>query len=126
MQRKRKSALKALDPAVVEWQQGAAENKAALSEKQKRDRKRVRLNMDVDAQLKAVIAEIASIEREDTSLSQAAAQWRISEEWRRCGRRSTRARSRRARHSSRGMYLYWRSGRGFWMIFSSTVMWAVR
>jgi hypothetical protein len=69
--RKRKSALN-LDPAVSAWQKGAAENRAALTEKQKRDRQRTRIYIDVDEELKAVIEAIAGRDGEDTSMSQAA------------------------------------------------------
>jgi hypothetical protein len=71
VERQRKGSLN-LDPAVVKWQSTAAENQAALTDKQKRDRARTRIYIDVDAGLKEVIEKIADIDHEDTSMSQAA------------------------------------------------------
>ncbi len=60
-----------LDPAVVEWQQTAARNMAALTKKQRRDRQRVRIRYDVPPWLKTAVEAVA---RElDTSDSQAGA-----------------------------------------------------
>lgn len=70
--RKRRGGLGRVDPAVEAWQQGAAENPATVSAKRKRDRARTRLHIDVDEKLKAALVALTGLEREDTSLSQAA------------------------------------------------------
>ena len=60
-----------VDPAVEKFRQQAATNQAALSGKQRRDRKRVRVMYDLPAEVKGAIEEIA--EEQKTSASQAAA-----------------------------------------------------
>lgn len=55
---KRKGGL-GVDPAVSSWQQGARTNKAALSKKAKRDRQRIRVEMDLPPELKARLVECA-------------------------------------------------------------------
>lgn len=61
-----------LDPAVARWQQNAATNPATVSKKQRRDRDRVRIYVDVDETLKAALEALAGWEREDSSMSQVA------------------------------------------------------
>jgi hypothetical protein len=70
-QRKRQGGLR-VDPAVAAFQRKAATNAAALSGKQKRDRKRVRVKYDLDPAIKAAVEQIAGVEHEDTSASQVA------------------------------------------------------
>lgn len=66
----RKGGLR-LDPAVVEWQQDAAPNVAALSKKERRDQERIRVKADLPPEVKrAVTAEAA---RQETSESQVVA-----------------------------------------------------
>ncbi len=60
-----------LDPAVVAFQKKAATNTAALTQKQRRERKRVRVMYDLAPEVKAAIASIAA--EQGTSASQAAA-----------------------------------------------------
>jgi hypothetical protein len=43
----RKGGLKNVDPAVREWQRGAATNEAALTNRQRYERARVRVRIDV-------------------------------------------------------------------------------
>lgn len=66
-ERKRVGGLN-LDPAVVEWRKQAAENRAALSGKQRRDRRRNRASYDLSPAVQAIVSQIAA--REDTSASQ--------------------------------------------------------
>ena len=61
------------DPDAENWVREAAENPAALSKKQKRDRARIRVKYDLDPALKIAIEKIANADHEDTSASQAAA-----------------------------------------------------
>ena len=65
----RKGGLK-VDPAVQAFRQQAAVNPATVTRKQKKDRARTRIHVDVDAALKGALEQIAGIERADTSLSQ--------------------------------------------------------
>lgn len=60
-----------VDPAVLDWQRSAATNAAALTKKQRQDRKRVRVKYDVSEELKRRIEEAAKAE--GTSASQLAA-----------------------------------------------------
>ena len=60
-----------LDPAVVEWQQTAARNMAALTKKQRKDRKRIRVRYDVPPWLKTAVEQAAEVL--ETSASQAGA-----------------------------------------------------
>lgn len=60
-----------IDPAVAAFQQKAAVNTAALTSKQRRDRKRVRVMYDLAPEVKGAIEKIA--EEQKTSASQAAA-----------------------------------------------------
>lgn len=60
--RDRVGGLKNLDPAVAAWQRGAATNQAALTTKQRYDRERVRVRLDVPPQV------AAGLEREATTL----------------------------------------------------------
>ena len=60
-----------VDPAVADWLKDAQTNKAALTKKQKRDMKRVRVKYDLDPKLKALIE--AKAKRVGTSASQLAA-----------------------------------------------------
>ncbi len=64
----RKGGLQGLDPAVQAWRKEAADNPAALTRKQKLDRKRTRVRYDVPQYLKDAVAEQA--ERISTSQSQ--------------------------------------------------------
>lgn len=70
MKRNRVGGLK-LDPAVLAWQKRAAENKSALTQKQKKDRQRVRVKYDLEPELKSRIEQAAAAE--GTSASQFAA-----------------------------------------------------
>ena len=65
--RERRGGLR-VDPAVAEWQRTAAENVAALSRKQRRDRRRVRVRLDMPPGLKERIE--AAAQAEGTSVSQ--------------------------------------------------------
>ena len=60
-----------VDPAVAQWQHGAATNVAALSGQQKADRARVRVKTDLPVAVKAAVA--AEAERLATSASQVVA-----------------------------------------------------
>ena len=62
-----------VDPAVRAFQKNAATNGAALTAKQRRERKRVRVNFDVPPEVKAALEKVADAEHEDTSMAQAAA-----------------------------------------------------
>lgn len=85
MARERKGGLN-VDPAVLSWQKAAATNKAALSKKQRADRKRVRVKYDLPPDLKDEITAIA--EAQESSASQVAGwllrwavgQWRAEDE----------------------------------------------
>jgi hypothetical protein len=66
-------ATQTIDPAVVQWVVAAAENKAALSKKQRQDRQRVRVKYDLPPWLKQSIEALANDDQFDTSASQAAA-----------------------------------------------------
>lgn len=67
MARERVGGLR-LDPAVAEWQRTAATNKAALTKKQRRDRERVRVRLDMSPGLKKRLEKAAA--EEGTSASQ--------------------------------------------------------
>lgn len=60
-----------VDPAVRDWQQSAATNRAALTKKQRKDRERIRVKYDMPPELKERIETAAASER--TSSSQLAA-----------------------------------------------------
>lgn len=60
-----------VDPAVADWLKDAQTNKAALTKKQKRDGKRIRVIYDLTPELKAAIETEAK--RQGTSASQLAA-----------------------------------------------------
>lgn len=60
-----------VDPAVADWLKDAQLNKAALTKKQKNDRKRLRVIYDLAPELKAAIE--AEAKRQGTSASQLAA-----------------------------------------------------
>ncbi len=60
-----------IDPAVADWLKDAQTNKAALTKKQKSDRKRVRVIYDLSPDLKQAIEVEAK--RQGTSASQLAA-----------------------------------------------------
>jgi hypothetical protein len=66
----RKGGLR-VDPAVQEWQEKAVTNVAALTRKQRYDRARVRVKLDVPAEVKAALEEHAG--ELETSGSQLAA-----------------------------------------------------
>ena len=59
-----------VDPAVADWLKDAQTNKAALTKKQKRDMKRVRVKYDLDPKLKTLIE--AKAKRVGTSAAQLA------------------------------------------------------
>ncbi len=59
------------DPAIAELLQGAVENRAALTRKQKRDRARSKATYDLPPALQRAVAVVAR--REDTSSSQVVA-----------------------------------------------------
>lgn len=67
----RRGGLQGVDPAVQQFMRGAATNPAALTPKQRRDRKRLRTIFDIEPELKAAIEHIA--DQESTSASQVAA-----------------------------------------------------
>ncbi len=70
-ERKRVGGLSKVDPAVAAWQTGAAENPATLTAKQKNDRKRIRIYVDITPELKGALEVIAGWKHgEDTSISQ--------------------------------------------------------
>ena len=60
----------AVDPAIRDWQRSAAENTAALTKKQRQDRKRTTAKYDVPSWLKDAVAEVA--QENETSASQMA------------------------------------------------------
>ncbi|MCD6344170.1 MAG: hypothetical protein J7M17_00990 [Anaerolineae bacterium] len=62
-----------VDPAVQAFQERAATNNAALTRKQRREQKRVRVNFDVPPEVKAALEKVADAEHEDTSMAQVAA-----------------------------------------------------
>jgi hypothetical protein len=64
----RKGGLQGLDPAVQQWRDEAAENTAALTQKQRQDRERTRIRYDVEQWLKQAVA--AEANRISTSQSQ--------------------------------------------------------
>ena len=67
--RRQRKKYSGLDPAVAGYlKKDAVENKAALTPKQKRDRKRKRVMYDIDPTVKEVVQLLAK--REDTSASQ--------------------------------------------------------
>ena len=68
MKDKRRIGGLGLDPAVAEWRKRAAENKAALTKKQRRDRARSRAHYDLSAELQQALQDVAK--QEDTSISQ--------------------------------------------------------
>ncbi len=72
--------LRQVDPAVRAFQQKAAVNPGALTAKQRRDRKRVRVMYDMDPEVKEAVEAIA--EEQGTSASQAAA---LLLAWAACG-----------------------------------------
>ena len=57
-----------VDPAVAEWQQGAAPNVAALTKKERRDRQRVRVKADLPVEVKTAVERVAG--EAETSESQ--------------------------------------------------------
>ena len=63
----RKGGLR-IDPSVREWLKNAAENPAALTAKQRRDRKRQRAIFDLPRDIQEVLRRVAR--KEDTSISQ--------------------------------------------------------
>lgn len=63
----RKGGLR-VDPAVAEWQQGAATNVAALTKKERRDRQRVRVKADLPVEVKTAVELVAG--EAETSESQ--------------------------------------------------------
>lgn len=67
----RRGGLQNVDPAVMEFMRGADTNPAALTAKQRRDRKRTRVMYDLDPEVKTAIEDIAKEQK--TSASQAAA-----------------------------------------------------
>jgi hypothetical protein len=69
MERKRQGGLR-IDPAVAAFQQQAAVNPATVTRKQRADRVRTRIHIDVDEVMKRALEQVAGWEREDTSLSQ--------------------------------------------------------
>lgn len=60
----------AADPAVSEWLGGAAQNRAALSKKQRREGARARVKYDLPPALKEAIDELAKRGDISTSASQ--------------------------------------------------------
>ena len=67
--RRQRKKYSGLDPVVAGYlKKDAVENKAALTPKQKRDRKRKRVMYDIDPTIKEVVQHLAK--REDTSASQ--------------------------------------------------------
>ena len=70
-ERKRIGGLGVSDPAVRQWQSAAAENPATVTRKKRRDRKRTRVHIDIDAEVKRFLETLAGYEHEGTSLSQA-------------------------------------------------------
>ena len=68
---RRVGGIQIADPAVTEWQQTAARNRAALTRKQRQDRERVRVRYDVPPWLKEAVEQVAA--ELDTSISQAGA-----------------------------------------------------
>jgi hypothetical protein len=68
---KRRGGLSSkVDPAVEEWQKKAAQNKAAMSARERAEIERTRLNMDVPTVVKQTLRTLADQEHEDTSMSQ--------------------------------------------------------
>lgn len=70
VERERKGGLR-VDPAVTEFQKKAALNTAALTRKQRRDRRRVVAKYDFPPEVKTAVEKIAA--EESTSYSQVAA-----------------------------------------------------
>lgn len=74
----RKGGLRGLDPAVVAWQQRAAPNEAALSKKQRYDRERVRVRLDVAPEiLEGLAHEAQALETSQTQLGAFLLAWAL-------------------------------------------------
>ncbi len=69
MKDKRRIGGLGLDPAVAEWRKRAAENKAALTKKQRRDRARSRASYDLSPEVQRAVQQVAA--EMSTSASQA-------------------------------------------------------
>ena len=74
----RKGGLRGLDPAVVAWQERAATNEAALSKKQRYDRERVRVRLDVPPEvLEGLAREAQHLETSQTQLGAFLLAWAL-------------------------------------------------
>lgn len=79
--RERKGGLTAgIDPAVAAWQRGAARNEAALTRRQRYDRERVRVRLDVPQEVADGLArEAAAWETSQSQLGAFLLAWGLHE-----------------------------------------------
>ena len=69
-----------VDPAVTEWQRGAAVNMAARTAKERRDAGRVRVRVDVPAAVKAAVeAEAQRLKTGESQMASFLLAWALAE-----------------------------------------------